>query len=123
MAANWPRTAREQHRLARRGFTRAVQAVAAAGIALTTVGLAGAAAPAMAAAQSLGPPVYTHRGAGYQAHGRWFRFISTTLTVRDTRHPEKSEVTPSAAMLIRVEPRRNLLPEYCRGRFTAAVRQ
>lgn len=35
----------------------------------------------MAAAQSLRPPVYTNWGAGYQAHGRWFRFISTTLTV------------------------------------------
>jgi hypothetical protein len=41
-------------------MTWAVQVAAAAGIALTMVGLAGAAAPTMAAAQSLRPPVYTN---------------------------------------------------------------
>jgi len=51
------------------------------GIALTTAGLAGGAAPAMAATHSLGPPSYGPADAGYAAQGRWFRFVSTTLTV------------------------------------------
>src|SRR5947207_7982177 len=55
------RTARErpgERRSAHRGMTRVVYAAAVAGITLTTAGLAGAAAPAMAATQSLGPPSY-----------------------------------------------------------------
>jgi hypothetical protein len=35
----------------------------------------------MAATQSLGPPSYNATNAGYAAQGRWFRFVSTTLTV------------------------------------------
>ena len=35
----------------------------------------------MAATQSLGPPSYNPVRAGYDAQGRWFRFVSTTLTV------------------------------------------
>jgi hypothetical protein len=35
----------------------------------------------MAAVQSLGPPSYDIMHAGYAAQGRWFRFVSTTLTV------------------------------------------
>jgi hypothetical protein len=62
-------------------MTRVVYAAAAAGITLTTAGLAGAAAPAMAATQSLGPPSYGPADAGYNAQGRWFRLVSTTLTV------------------------------------------
>ena len=80
------RTARERLGeapcLARKGFIRALVAGAAAGITLTTVGLAGGVAPAMAASQSIGPPAYTPNWAGYSVGGgRWFRFISTTLTV------------------------------------------
>jgi hypothetical protein len=62
-------------------MTGVVYAAAVAGITLTAAGLAGGAAPAMAATQSLGPPSYSPRGAGYAAQGRWFRFVSTTLTV------------------------------------------
>ena len=69
-------------RLARKAFIRALAAGAAAGIAFTTAGLAGGAAPAMAAPGSIGPPGYTENWAGYSVGGgRWFRFISTTLTV------------------------------------------
>jgi hypothetical protein len=66
-----------------RGIARAVHAAAAAGIALTTASLAGAgAAGAATAPQTTGAPVYTTKWAGYQADGgRWFRFVSTTLTV------------------------------------------
>jgi hypothetical protein len=62
-------------------MTRVVYAAAVAGITLTAAGLAGGAAPAMAATQSLGPPSYSPVEAGYAAQGRWFRFVSTTLTV------------------------------------------
>src|SRR5215472_13668396 len=70
-----------ERRSAHRGMTHIVYAAAVAGIALTTAGLAGGAAPAMAATQSLGPPSYNPADAGYDAQGRWFRFVSTTLTV------------------------------------------
>ena len=70
-----------ERRSAHRGITRVVYAAAVAGIALTTAGLAGGAGPAMAATQSLGPPTYNPVDAGYDAQGRWFRFVSSTLTV------------------------------------------
>ena len=89
------RTGRERlakaPRLARKGFIRALAAGATAGIALTTAGLAGAAAPAMAAAQSLAPPSYGPVDAGYDAQGRWFRFVSTTLTVPPRIMPKDSD--------------------------------
>jgi len=67
--------------LARRGIARAVYAAAAAGIALTAAGLTGTGA-AGAATQTTGAPVHTTKWAGYQdGGGRWFRFVSTTLTV------------------------------------------
>ena len=80
------RTGRERlakaPRLARKGYIRALAAGAAAGITLTAAGLAGGAAPAMAASGSIGPPGYNQSWAGYSVGGgRWFRFISTTLTV------------------------------------------
>ena len=78
------RTGRErvgERRFAHKGITRVVYAAAVAGITLTAAGLAGAAAPAMAATRSLGPPSYGPVDAGYPAQGRWFRFVSTTLTV------------------------------------------
>ena len=53
----------------------------AAGIAFTTAGLAGAAVPAAAATRSLGPPEYSSAWVGYQVGGRWFRYVSTTVTV------------------------------------------
>jgi hypothetical protein len=68
---------------------RALFAAVAAGAALTTLGLTGvgAAGAATAAPQSIGPVFvpaavgYTQGVAGYQTDGRWFRFVSTTLTV------------------------------------------
>jgi hypothetical protein len=65
----------------RRRITRALYAAAAAGIALTSFSIAAAGAQAGAAARSLSPPRYTAALAGYTAEGRWFRFVSTTLTV------------------------------------------
>jgi hypothetical protein len=56
-------------------------AAAAAGIALATLGLAGARPAAAGAVRSLGSPVYTGGSSGYSATGRWFRFVSATVTV------------------------------------------
>ena len=49
--------------------------------ALTTAGPAGAAVPTVAATRSLGPPQYSSAWAGYGTSGRWFRYVSTTVTV------------------------------------------
>jgi hypothetical protein len=65
----------------RQCITRALYAAAAAGIARTTLGFAGAGAPATAAARSLSPPQYNTGDAGYISTGRWFRFVSATVTV------------------------------------------
>ena len=55
---------------------------AAAGIALTALGFAAPAGAVTTAPRLTGPPVYTHGWAGYAVGGgRWFRFVSTTLTV------------------------------------------
>jgi hypothetical protein len=72
----------------RRHITRALYAAAAAGIAFLTLGFAGAGAPASAAAPSLGPPLYTMSQAGYQCDGRWFRFVSTTVTIPQRTVPK-----------------------------------
>ena len=72
----------------RRHITRVLYAAAAAGIAFLTLGLAGAGAPATAAAPSLGPPLYTLSQAGYQCDGRWFRFVSTTVTIPQRTVPK-----------------------------------
>jgi hypothetical protein len=71
----------EQHRHGGGRITGAICAAVAAGIALTTAGLAGAAVPAMAATRSLGPPEYSSAWVGYGTGGRWFRYVSTTVTV------------------------------------------
>jgi hypothetical protein len=71
----------EQRGAIHRHITHVLCGAATAGIALSTLGLAGAISPASAATQSLSPPVYSIGAAGYQAQGRWFRFASTTLTV------------------------------------------
>jgi len=73
-------------------------AAAAAGMALTTLGFAGAgiASAATAGPQSARPVIYTQGWAGYQdgnyqADGRRYRFVSTTLTVppRKIPHPHR----------------------------------
>jgi hypothetical protein len=79
-----------QHYGGRRGIARGICVAVAAGAALTTAGLAGAATPAMAATHSLGSPIYTGYTAGYHAQGRLFRFASTTLTVAARTLPTAS---------------------------------
>lgn len=64
-----------------RRITHALYAAAAAGIAVTSFTLAGASAQVRVAARSPSPPQHTAGLAGYTAEGRWFRFVSTTLTV------------------------------------------
>jgi hypothetical protein len=96
----------EQHRPIRRRITRVLYAAVTAGIALTTVGLAGAEAPAMASAESLGPPVYTAGWAGYTAHGRWFRFVSATVTVPQRQIPRSD----GGAMYLMLEGRGSPAP-------------
>ncbi len=63
-------------------FARRVLVAAAVGaLALTTAGTAAAGAAA-GAPWSMGPPSYSSAWAGYQAGGgRWFRYVSTTVTV------------------------------------------
>ena len=62
-------------------FVRRVLAMtAAAAFALTTAGLTGAGA-ATAAPRVTGPAIYSDQLAGYQAAGRWFRYVATTVTV------------------------------------------
>jgi len=85
----------QKRRAERRGaihrhITRVLCGAATAGIALSTLGLAGAISPASAATQSLSPPVYNNGAAGYLAQGRWFRFASTTLTVPPRIVPKAS---------------------------------
>ncbi len=91
LASRWlragPQRPGEQHRHRARGITGAIGAAVAAGIGFTTAGLAGAAVPAAAATRSLGPPEYTAGWAGYTAQGRWFRFVSTTVTVPARQRP------------------------------------
>jgi hypothetical protein len=65
----------------RRHITRALYAAVAA-ITLGTLGFPGAGSPATAASRSISPPGYSPSWAGYSVGGgRWFRFISTTVTV------------------------------------------
>jgi hypothetical protein len=65
----------------RRHITRALYAAVAA-ITLSTVGFAGAGSPATAATRSISQPGYSPSWAGYSVGGgRWFRYISTTVTV------------------------------------------
>jgi len=64
-----------------RHITRALYAAVAA-ITLGTLGFSGAGSPATAASRSISPPGYNPSWAGYSVGGgRWFRFISTTVTV------------------------------------------
>jgi hypothetical protein len=70
-----------QRHSARRGMARAVCAAVAAAAAFTLAGLAGAAAPAIAATHLPGQRIYNVENAGYLASGRSFRFLSTTVTV------------------------------------------
>jgi hypothetical protein len=64
----------------RRHIIRALSA-ATAGIALFTLGFAGAGSAAAAGAPSLGPLVYTTNDVGYVATGQLFRFVSASVTV------------------------------------------
>jgi hypothetical protein len=64
-------------------------AAAAAGVTATTLGLAvtGAASAAVATkaqAQTIGPAIGSTSSAGYEASGRNFRYIASTITVPDT---------------------------------------
>ena len=62
---------------------RGLCAAAAASAALTTIGFGGAgtAGAVTAAPRAAGSAIYTLNYSGYSASGRWFRFVSTTLTV------------------------------------------
>ena len=73
----------------RRRITRTLLAAAAAGVTVSTLGFtaAGAASAAVATkAQpaTIGTSIASTTSAGYQASGRDFRYISSTITVPDT---------------------------------------
>src|ERR1700722_3555721 len=73
----------------RRRITRTLVAAAAAGVTVGTLGFtaAGAASAAVsskAQPATIGTTIATTNAAGYQASGRDFRYISSTLTVPDT---------------------------------------
>jgi hypothetical protein len=59
---------------------RMLATVAVAALALTAAGCADAGA-ATAGSRETGPAVYSDQHAGYQAAGRWFRYVATTVTV------------------------------------------
>ena len=59
---------------------RMLTTVIVAALALTAAGFTGAGA-ATAASRAAGPAVYSGQHAGYQAAGRWFRYVATTVTV------------------------------------------
>jgi hypothetical protein len=76
--------AQEVFAMRRRILRTLVAAVATAGAALLTVGLAGpaAAGPATAGTHAASYPViYTSSQGGYTASGRWFRFVATFVKV------------------------------------------
>jgi hypothetical protein len=72
----------------RRRITRTLLAAAAAGVTAGTLGLtavgAANAAVSRAASGNIGPTMATTSTAGYEASGRDFRYISSTITVPDT---------------------------------------
>jgi hypothetical protein len=59
---------------------RMLTMVTVAALALTAAGLTGAGAAAVAS-RAAGPAIYTRQLAGYQAAGRWFRYVAATVTV------------------------------------------
>jgi hypothetical protein len=65
--------------------------VTVAALALTAAGITAAGA-ATASSRAAGPAVYSDQHAGYQAAGRWFRYVATTVTVppRTTAAPRSS---------------------------------
>lgn len=63
-----------------RFVTRMLVTVTVAAVALTAAGLTGAGA-ATVGSRAAGPAVYSDQRAGYQASGRWFRYVATTVTV------------------------------------------
>jgi hypothetical protein len=59
---------------------RMLATVTVAALALTAAGCSDAGA-ATASSRATGPVVYSDQHAGYQAAGRWFRYVATTVTV------------------------------------------
>jgi hypothetical protein len=73
----------------RRRITRTLFAAAAAGVTVSTLGFAAAGAASAAVSSTaqpatIGTTIATTNAAGYQASGRDFRYISSTITVPDT---------------------------------------
>jgi len=74
----------------RRRITRTLFAAAAAGVTAGALGLAAAGAASAAVSKpavhhvTLGPPIANRFAAGYEASGRDFRYITSTITVPDT---------------------------------------
>ena len=73
----------------RRRITRTLLAAAAAGVTVSTLGFTAAGAASAAAATkaqpaTIGTSIASTTSAGYQASGRDFRYISSTITVPDT---------------------------------------
>ena len=74
----------------RRRITRTLVAAAAAGVTASAIGLAAAGAASAAVSKpavphvALGPPIASKFAAGYEASGRNFRYITSTITVPDT---------------------------------------
>ncbi len=65
-------------------IVQALVAAAAAGGALLTVGLGGAAIAAAGTHTAVSPVIQTSNQAGYTASGRWIRFVGTTVKVPAT---------------------------------------
>jgi hypothetical protein len=85
----------------RKLITRMFYAVAAAPIAVITLGVTGAspAGAATAGPQSAGPAIYTQPFAGYETGGgRWFRFVSTTLTLEPPQVPSTGPIDAAISL-------------------------
>jgi hypothetical protein len=96
-----------ENRPAGKCFRRKLYAAAAAGVAVTTLGLAGAgtAGAASTAPQSTGPLIYTTSQAGYvTGGGRLFRFVATTVVVPYLQYQSGNDSSAEVVLGSRVGP-------------------
>jgi hypothetical protein len=77
---------------------RVLTTATVAALALTTVGFTGAGA-ATVARRATGPAIYSDQFAGYQATGRWFRYVSTIVTVPPRTLPNPNDGLNGSAFI------------------------
>ena len=88
-------------------FRRKLYAAVAAGVTVTTLGLAGggSAGAVSTGPQSMGPLIYTTSQAGYvTGGGRWFRFVTTTVVVPYLQYQSGNNGSAEVVLGSRVGP-------------------